>query len=367
MTNIIMVTICIVLLLLSICGIFAKYHILSRINALYMKIKNNHNYFNNKESYNNCEQIDNKDIFFQINNINANNTDKKNDSKLEELDDKIECQCCYETVDVTDIIPCENNCNIFCSTCTKQNIKISIEERKLILCMNKKCGGGYNNKYIQIITTADEYAKISENQLSLEILNLSKTLDDYYVCPLCKRYGVIIENNYFSSKKNKYQDIKKHVECQNCNKKWCFNCNFEANEGHKCYTIQNKDEDKIKKRVIETIDKGIIHNCPCCGTTYNKEEGCNHIICPTCKTKSCYQCGADISSEGYDHFNRSKCNIYNIGGHDGNMEYNRKRVVNELKKILKNTPNRKTRKAIKKEIIKQGYTEVNTRKICRIS
>jgi TRIAD3 protein (E3 ubiquitin-protein ligase RNF216) len=60
------------------------------------------------------------------------------------------------------------------------------------------------------------------------------------------------------------------------------------------------DKDRL---VEEKMSEAVVRTCPHCHAQFMKEEGCNKMECPRCKTWICYFCRRVIPKNiGYAHF-----------------------------------------------------------------
>eukprot|EP01113_Clastostelium_recurvatum_P019021 TRINITY_DN2242_c0_g1_i4.p1 TRINITY_DN2242_c0_g1~~TRINITY_DN2242_c0_g1_i4.p1 ORF type:complete len:611 (+),score=200.91 TRINITY_DN2242_c0_g1_i4:90-1922(+) len=102
---------------------------------------------------------------------------------------------------------------------------------------------------------------------------------------------------------------KPHMTCKTCHYEFCFSCKEEWHEGAKCgkeaeamrakrqevqQVLQDQFEDWKKKQSF------YVRPCPLCQAPIEKNEGCNHMTCVSCKGQFCWLCLAPYNS---NHFN----------------------------------------------------------------
>lgn len=260
-----------------------------------------------------------------------NNKIIKQEIILEELilneSDEYECQCCYDKFIIKEMFKCskfsKNYTHIYCKECIKNYIENMIADNKssnscmLSVGENKCCGTFDYIKAKNLFETENDIKIFSQYEEQIEKKYLSKfkeILNNYYTCPLCNEYGVIVENMQL-----------KNLNCKKCNKNWCLKCNRVQHEEEICFKFNlNDSKEKIIGIIQEEIANAIIHKCPKCNAKYTKIEGCNLITCSSCHTYSCYICGIKLEPKNgskYYHFNiEKKCPLWNGIGNlkDGN-------------------------------------------------
>jgi hypothetical protein len=251
------------------------------------------------------------------------------------LDDakQYKCTCCLSTHDSYDMITC-NKCtkdkpHAFCKECVEGYINYGINscdinQSCMFVTGTAKCGGIFTVGSILKCTSKEIFDKFEEMVEIREVNKFYKKLNNYQVCPSCRKCGTTANKNI--------------LKCNNkkCKQKWCSKCMKNEHAGYKCNQILNSaDSSAIRLIVEETVNSAFTHKCPSCKSIYIKEEGrgCNHMTCSVCNTRSCYLCG----------MTRCKCSLYNDDHDDfnidnvndkGNWLYNRKRIIKTCKKLL---------------------------------
>lgn len=277
------------------------------------------------------------------------------------------CKVCSDNFKHDELIKCSNttcdNKHLICSSCLSGYIDSQISnDIGTYECMfNKaeKCNGEYKTTIVNSILSKDvkdksddKLAKWQELVTITDIFKIANICDNYIICPLCRKWGCILELDLKST-----DPI--NIKCMNCNLKWCNLCKRESHSSSSCYTLKFKDTETedMRIQIIDTMIKDIItkaltHNCSTCGCAYIKEEGCNLMYCSQCGGMSCYLCDAKIYyKEGrgkYWHFAGHEysdpgttCLTWNNTAADGkeqqgNTEYNNNKIINEFILFIKN-------------------------------
>jgi TRIAD3 protein (E3 ubiquitin-protein ligase RNF216) len=176
------------------------------------------------------------------------------------------------------------------------------------------------------------------------------TCDDFYSCPFCNDYGMILEN---------LEELQiTNLECPKCNKKSCLKCKRLSHGNTECIMFDaDTDNDKIRHIIQDEISKILIHRCPHCNASYTKTDGCNLMTCSTCGKLSCYICGIKLEivhGSRYHHFNvEKKCPLWD----EGKQADINKKVKEKCARIYQlNCHNEKNKKIILDELKKNNIS-----------
>ena len=207
---------------------------------------------------------------------------KNNDNNNDKSD---ECDVCYDEINEEDkklnTIPCGH---LFCTHCWFNYLKTSIIEAKVdnIRCMDHECN--------EIITDEFILKHISENKELVE----------------------------------KYNKFKKRVEIINDkNKKICPNpdCESFLEKSEKTKYVECECENQEERQFISWKKGKRVKRCPRCQMYTEKNEGCNHMTCASCKYQWCWLCEGQYI---YGHYDSGKCAGHQFTKADSLAEANRK-------------------------------------------
>ena len=250
----------------------------------------------------------------------------------------INCKVCNDTFTHDELIKCSNltctNKHLVCSSCLSGYIDSQIEHNiGTYECMfNKadKCNGTYTitslNKVIMDSHASDSHASYSHASDSstklykwqdlvtiTDIFRMANICDNYVICPLCRKWGCIFEENLDNNMDNNIN----YIECHNCKLKWCNLCKRKDHGDTSCYKLIFTDYELLEKRIhiIDTmiqdiISKALTHKCSTCGSSYIKEEGCNLMQCSHCGGMSCYLCNTKI------YYKEGRGKYWHFAGHE---------------------------------------------------
>ena len=108
-------------------------------------------------------------------------------------------------------------------------------------------------------------------------------------------------------------DEGKLFTCFTCLTTICSRCGAVSHEGLTCE--QNKKAVLTDDAFIEWKKKNGAKDCPKCGCTIQKSEGCNHMECRVCRSHICWLCMMVFANgkETYDHLAETHDGIFDPG------------------------------------------------------
>ena len=235
----------------------------------------NDNFNINNQNINDEEQI------LESNNNTKKDKNDKNDDIISE-----ECEVCYEEINEEDkklnSIPCGH---LFCSNCWFNYLKSLILEAKVekIKCMDHECNEIISEDFIfkHLSSNKDLIDKYNKFKMRAEIIkDKNKKL-----CP-----APDCDSFLQKSKKTKY------VKCENGHE-YCFDCLKKPHGKRQCEkNVENQFEKWTKKKRAK--------RCPKCQIYTEKNEGCNHMTCVSCKYQWCWLCEGEYK---YNHYKSGTC------------------------------------------------------------
>ena len=223
------------------------------------------------------------------NNINTKNRiDINNDiTEKKTNDNSEECSVCCDEINENEKIMNNLSCgHIFCSHCWYNYLKTSILEAKVdnIKCMEHECSVILSEKFIlkHISNNNDLLEKYKKFKRRMEIIKDKNKK----ICPSP-------DCNSFLQKSIK----TKYVRCENGHK-FCFECLGPPHGDKSC-------DDNLEGQLKNWTKGKRVKRCPRCQMYTEKNEGCNHMTCASCKYQWCWLCEGQYT---YDHYSRGKCN-----------------------------------------------------------
>ena len=234
-----------------------------------------------------------------------NNNDKK-DSIKSEKDNLIsnECNVCFDDVEEEEkkfnALPCGHVC---CTQCWLNYFKTLITEAKVeeIKCVDHQCKEIVPEEFILKHIKDDNklVEKYHKFKRRAEIINDKNKKP----CPKpdCESY---LEKS----------NTTKYVKCKNGHQ-FCYECLKPPHGNINCDDVLEKDFLKWKKNKR-------VKRCPRCKIFTEKNEGCNHMTCISCKYQWCWLCEGKYS---YGHYNSGECKGHQFTRAD-NLKQANKRI-----------------------------------------
>ncbi len=271
------------------------------------------------------------------------------------------CECCFEDIDINNVVYCTNKIHMFCKKCINDYVTIGLftGELKTDCIYNvDKCTGKFTFDTIKKCLSETNYEKFIEFDKIIELRKIEQETDNFKICPFCKIYGIVSDQQF--------------IYCNKCLAWWCTICNKSSHQSKKCNDLF--DVDDVRKKVHDVMSDSLIHGCPICHVSYIKYDGCNLIVCKSCATRSCYVCNMvipprriphKIAYNEHYHFKNSiyadfdaVCPLYNdktgeTSDH-GTKKYNDDKLFTNLLKMLIGEKNESIRKIMINELDKQG-------------
>ena len=220
------------------------------------------------------------------------------------------CNVCYEDIEKEDIkfnyLPCGHIC---CTQCWTNYLKTLITEAKVetIKCVEYKCKEEISEDFI--------LRHIENDKKLVEKYNRFKKRASIFKDPNKKQCPEPDCESFLQKNQN-----QKYVKCENGHE-FCFVCLRKPHGLTSC--------DEFMENEFLTWKKSKrVKRCPRCKIFTEKNEGCNHMTCTSCKYQWCWLCEGVYT---YGHYDSGKCkgfqftkadNLEEARNIDGNGDYN---------------------------------------------
>ena len=137
-----------------------------------------------------------------------------------------------------------------------------------------------------------------------------------------------------------YEEGDDHFECPLCDSEYCLKCKSKWHEDQTCEEyrksiISKQKEKKLDDLFFEFVRGSKFKQCPYCRHWVEKNEGCNHIACK-CGNHFCYNCGAGINKNIYDHICENQYQEINLRRQVNRINNNRNRNNNNYNRGFEN-------------------------------
>lgn len=223
----------------------------------------------------------------------------------------------------------------YCVECYATYIGVELPHGNLIKCMSDDCQLTIPHTDAEAILAAgDDHSSgvkpgetpLAENRVLLHHAKMviAKDRTRYKWCPAidCRNFVEIVEGEVDPRRDDPKNTTVPVVKCLDGHE-YCFRCIYENHLPCPCWItarwIKKCEDDSETANWIEANT----HNCPGCGGAIEKNGGCNHMVCRTCKREFCWIC----HEEWLSHTNYYKCNRYRAEEPDREEQRNAKREL----------------------------------------
>eukprot|EP00250_Pteridium_aquilinum_P009880 c18998_g1_i1 orf=104-5260(-) len=199
-----------------------------------------------------------------------------------------DCGICFcEVEDKYSLVGCGHG---FCRVCVRGQLLAAIRHREgfPLTCAYPLCSQKLLLTDLEALLTADQQDELRKSSLCAFVA-LNKGKYKFCTTPDCPAvYRVTEESKLFN--------------CGACGVRLCMSCHAEFHHGLTCrqYEAFKQDPDLSLKSWRQ--GKQHVKCCPSCGSTIEKVDGCNHVLC-NCKTHLCWMCLSPFQSseDCYSH------------------------------------------------------------------
>ena len=235
--------------------------------------------------------------FNKSNNQDVSFISIKKKEKLEEklTGKKIECRICEDIILDNNINKCERCKLYFCSECLYEHAKELVKNGKIIGC--PYCLDEYNDDRV---TSTLNFSRADKAEAKNLKTLYKKNKVKFYVlsnpnlvfCPIVNCDGYAKKSS--SSLKNTCNNG--HEFCIRCGEFW--------------HQSGNCPEDEVVDELFQNYCKKLrLKECPSCGITTFKKDGCNHITCTYCRQNWCWLC-EEVFFTVEEHYQNPRSNCY---------------------------------------------------------
>eukprot|EP01017_Pseudomicrothorax_dubius_P028819 TRINITY_DN3452_c0_g1_i10.p1 TRINITY_DN3452_c0_g1~~TRINITY_DN3452_c0_g1_i10.p1 ORF type:complete len:203 (-),score=21.83 TRINITY_DN3452_c0_g1_i10:26-634(-) len=179
----------------------------------------------------------------------------------------------------------------FCLDCSQALVKDALTDTSKIPIKCPTCEANISLFDLRRLLNEEE-----SNRLNLAAKNkfMRQNMGKFFECPTpeCKGLGRKVGSTY---------------DCRLCSQKYCLSCKQEEHKGMTCAEYENhKNPDRA---FSEYLRNSTCVPCPHCTAVIEKNGGCNHVTCYTCKKHICFfpNCYRlfETSTECYTHMRQT--------------------------------------------------------------
>lgn len=185
--------------------------------------------------------------------------------------------------------------HLFCKDCWTMHCEVQINQgiSTTISCMARDCNILAPEDFVLTHLTRPNFR---EKYQQFTFQDYVKTHPELRFCP-GPNCPVVIRGKEFKAKK---------AQCTHCKIVFCFKCGMEYHAPTDCHVIKKWltkcADDSETANYISAHTK----DCPKCHICIEKNGGCNHMQCYTCKYDFCWMCLGDWKSHGSEYYECSR-------------------------------------------------------------
>lgn len=197
--------------------------------------------------------------------------------------------CCEEKSTETFSLECNH---VYCIDCYRHYIQDKLHSGNVISCMN--CSLALKNEDIDNIMGHSSSNKLMSSSIKSFVQKHNR---NYKWCPFTDCSCIIhLKDTSFLSEYTRLH-YSPFVQCK-LQHLFCFTCGFEMHAPADC-NITNAWVKKAKKESVN-LNWVLSHTkeCPKCSVNIEKDGGCNHMVCSSCKYEFCWICESDWAPHG---------------------------------------------------------------------
>ena len=218
------------------------------------------------------------------------------------------CNVCYQNCpqEYHKSLSCGHS---YCRECWSNHLEVHIVNGLTtnIECMASNC---------RILVPEDFALNLLATKSSLRDKYQQFAFKDYVTSHPKLRYCVGVNCNVIIRAK---EPNAKRVVCKQCKSSYCFKCGADYHAPTHCQTIKQWltkcEDDSETANYISAHTK----DCPKCHICIEKNGGCNHMQCYSCKHDFCWMCLMDWKTHGSEYYECSRYkenpNIVNESAH----------------------------------------------------
>ncbi|CCH60087.1 hypothetical protein TBLA_0C02810 [Henningerozyma blattae CBS 6284] len=238
-----------------------------------------------------------EDVGLSSNNDGTNKFKNNNpfrDNSLQSRENYL-CPICYEEKDCTTFkLECNHE---FCTDCYQRYIKNKLSDGNIITCMS--CSLALKNNDIDIIMGNNDSSNILMNSSIKSFIQ--KNNKAFKWCPYTDCQCIIHFKDTLYLSEFKRLHCSPFVTCKNSHK-FCFSCGFESHSPADCditnaWVKKTRNESDYLNWVLSNTKE-----CPKCNVNIEKNGGCNHMKCSSCKYEFCWICDGPWAPHGTSYY-----------------------------------------------------------------
>ena len=212
----------------------------------------------------------------------------------------------------------------FCVDCWKAHVHVQLQSGVAlgIECMGQECSCPLPDDLAIMLLGDGGFVRRRYDQFAVQECISSHPLMQRCPGPDCE--------HFFLAK----QSLAKRVQCDNCASNVCFKCQLDYHAPTDCSMIRQWlakcEDDSETANYISANTK----DCPRCHVCIEKNGGCNHMQCFSCKLDFCWMCLGDWKTHGSEYYECSRFKEQTTNTNTANTQQQNAKAREALKKYL---------------------------------
>eukprot|EP01083_Nonionella_stella_P142658 441846_1 len=207
------------------------------------------------------------------------------------------CLICFQHQPLNQFMTNECGHNQYCKRCLTEHYKIKTQNGDVlkVKCIDPRCEREVKENEILNFLTDSE---LREKFIRFKRQKLLMLDENARFCLTADCDGYMIGSR-----------LKPKLTCEECKTTICFNCS-KLWHGYftKCSSAQTaEDANEAKFIEWESEKKEGVKKCPKCKIRIEKNEGCNHMTCQSCKYEFCWICRGKYDGNHFNQWNIFGC------------------------------------------------------------
>ena len=176
----------------------------------------------------------------------------------------------------------------FCKACWTMHFEVQISQGVStgIECMERSCEVIAPEDFVLSLVTG---SSIRKKYLRFSFADYVKSHVQLRFCPGANCNTLI----------HATESLAKRAICDNCKTVFCFKCGMDYHSPTDCETIKKWHTKCVDDNETANYMFAYTKDCPKCQTTIEKNGGCNHISCFSCKGHFCWMCLGEWTDYGH--------------------------------------------------------------------
>lgn len=206
------------------------------------------------------------------------------------------CSVCFDTISATSesddlrslhCLGLNGEPHATCGSCISTWAKTQLQSNDLSFrCPDFECNRFLSEEEVKDAIGTDLYAKMEDMKFTQSVER--NPLSRWCPSPHC---GAVVRLKSANTRR---------AECATCSTKFCTSCYGSYERGH-MFRCRGEADDVLNwtRGSSDHASRPASRRCPTCRTRIQKDGGCNHVVCWSCRSEWCFLCLRPYESNHY--------------------------------------------------------------------